>query len=68
MWVGGDVYIYSHLYILFGGGVLIGPTWSLGVGLMSVVEGCGLVIWRGVRPWHGGQGRNHWRGEVRLYH
>lgn len=43
MWVGGDVYIYSHLYILFGGG---GLDWTY------LVAWCGSDVRRG-RVWSG---------------
>lgn len=45
-------------------------TWVLCVSNsnMSVMEGCGLMVGWGVRSGLGGQGWDHWRGEVRLDH
>lgn len=45
-------------------------TWVLCVSgsNMSVMVGCGLMVGWGMRSGLGGQGRDHWRGEVRLDH
>lgn len=40
----------------------------VGGGEMSIMEGCGLVAGWGVRSGLGGQGGDHWRGEVGLDH
>lgn len=50
----------------------IWPSWSaywvlcVSNSNMSVMEGCGLMVGWGVRSGLGGQGWDHWRGEVRL--